>query len=66
MILSGGCALVKDFPRLLAERTGIETKVIEPFRNIKMPKKFDITYIEEMSPMAAVAVGLALRRPGDR
>jgi type IV pilus assembly protein PilM len=66
VILSGGCALVKDFPKLLAERTGIETKVIEPFRNIRISKKFDVTYIEEMSPMAAVAVGLALRRPGDR
>ena len=66
MILSGGCALVKDFPRLLAEKIGVETKMMQPFKNIKIPKKFDVTYIEEMSPMAAVAAGLALRRPGDR
>lgn len=66
VILSGGCALVKDFPRLLAEKIGIEVKVMEPLRNIKIPKRFDITYIEEMVPMAAVAAGLALRRPGDR
>jgi type IV pilus assembly protein PilM len=39
---------------------------MEPFKNIKIPKRFDITYIEEMVPMAAVAAGLALRRPGDR
>jgi type IV pilus assembly protein PilM len=39
---------------------------MQPFKNIKIPKKFDVTYIEEVSPMAAVAVGLALRRPGDR
>ncbi|MEW6214950.1 MAG: type IV pilus assembly protein PilM, partial [Nitrospirota bacterium] len=66
VILSGGCALIKDFSKLLAERVGIETKVIEPFKNIKIPKRFDATYIEEMAPIAAVATGLALRRPGDR
>ncbi len=66
VILSGGCALVKDFPKLLAEKIGIEVKVMEPLKNIKIPKKFDITYIEEMVPIAAVATGLALRRPGDR
>lgn len=64
--LSGGCALIKDFPKLLAEKVGVETKVIQPFKNIKIPKKFDLTYIEEMAPIAAVAAGLALRRPGDR
>jgi len=66
VILSGGCALVKDFPKLLAEKIGIEVKVMDPLKNIKIPKRFDITYIEEMVPMAAVASGLALRRPGDR
>ncbi len=66
VILSGGCALVKDFPKLLAEKIGIEVKVMDPLKNIKIPKKFDITYIEEMVPMAAVATGLALRRTGDR
>jgi type IV pilus assembly protein PilM len=66
VILSGGCALIKDFPKLLAEKIGIEVKVMEPFKNIKIPKRFDITYIEEMVPIAAVAAGLALRRPGDR
>lgn len=66
VVLSGGCALIKNFLKPFAERIGVETKVIEPFRNIKIPKKFDVTYIEEMAPMAAVAVGLAIRRPGDR
>ncbi|MEW6068211.1 MAG: type IV pilus assembly protein PilM [Nitrospirota bacterium] len=66
VILSGGCALMKDFPARLAEKIGIEVKVMEPFKNIKVPKKFDITYIEDMAPIAAVAAGLALRRQGDR
>ncbi len=66
VVLSGGCALLKDFPVMIAERSGIETRVAEPFRNIKIPKKFDRTYIEEMAPIMAVAVGLALRKQGDR
>jgi len=66
VILSGGCALIKEFPGLLSEKLGIETKVIEPFKNIKISKRFDLTYIEEIAPIAAVAIGLALRRPGDR
>jgi type IV pilus assembly protein PilM len=66
VILSGGCALIKDFPKLFSDKIGIETKVIEPFKNIKVPKRFNLTYIEEIAPIAAVATGLALRRPGDR
>ncbi len=66
IVLSGGCALVRDFPTMLAERIRVETKLMEPFRNIKIPKHFDVAYIKEMAPMAAVAAGLALRRPGDR
>ncbi len=65
-ILSGGGALIKDFPRLLSEKIGVESRVAEPFRNIAIPKKFDFAYVQEMAPMAAVAVGLAMRRPGDR
>jgi type IV pilus assembly protein PilM len=66
VILSGGCALLKNFASMIAERSGIETRVAEPFRNIKIPKKFDRTYIEEIAPIMAVAVGLALRKQGDR
>jgi len=66
VILSGGCAFVKDFPKLLADKVGIEVKVIEPFKNIRIPKRFDVTYLEETGPIAAVAAGLALRRLGDR
>ena len=66
IILSGGGALLKDFPKLLAERSGMEVSIANPFKNIAVPKKFDRGYIEEIAPMAAVAVGLALRRPNDR
>jgi len=66
IVLSGGCALIRDFPKLLAEKIRVETKLMQPFKNIKIPKHFDLASIQEMAPMVAVAAGLALRRPGDR
>jgi type IV pilus assembly protein PilM len=66
VILSGGCALIRDFPRLLSERIGMDVVIAEPFRNIQIPKKFDRSYLEEIAPIAAVAIGLAIRRPEDR
>lgn len=66
VVLSGGGALVKDFPKLLAEKIGVETKIMQPFKNIKIPRKFDMTYIEEVAPILSIAAGLALRRPADR
>lgn len=66
VMISGGGALIAGFPNVLAEVSGLEVKVAEPLKNIHVPGKFDPAYIEEISSMAAVAVGLALRRPGDR
>jgi type IV pilus assembly protein PilM len=66
IILSGGCSLVKDFVPLLSERVGIGVKMIEPFKNILIPDKFDKGYLKKVGPMVAVATGLALRRIGDR
>jgi type IV pilus assembly protein PilM len=66
VILSGGCALVKGFPDMLSEKIGIPVKVADPFKNVAIPKKFELSYIEETAPIAAIAVGLATRRPADR
>jgi type IV pilus assembly protein PilM len=66
VILSGGCALIRDFPNQLSRKIGIPVTVAAPFKNIVIPRKLDATFVEEQSPIAAVAVGLAMRRPGDR
>ncbi len=66
IIISGGGALVSGFPEMLAERTGMEVRRSDPFQNIEISKKLDEAYIREIAPIAAVAVGLALRRVGDR
>ena len=64
--LSGGAALIKGFPEAMSNRLGIEVEVVDPFRKIKIPDRLDSAYIHDTSPIAAVAVGLALRRTGDR
>jgi type IV pilus assembly protein PilM len=66
IILSGGAALLKGFSQALSDRLGLEVRIAEPFRNIRIPKKFDPLMIDEIGPLAAIAVGLAIRRPDDR
>ncbi len=67
VLVAGGCAKIPQFTRILSERLEIPVDVLNPFKNIKVdPKHFDAGTISESSPLAAVAVGLAMRRPGDR
>ena len=45
----------------------VPVEVMNPFRNIDIGSgRFDPAYLESISPMAAVAVGLALRYPADK
>jgi len=67
VLVSGGCARIGHFTSILSERLEIPVEVSNPFKNIKVdPKHFDAAFMEEAAPMSAVAVGLAIRRPGDR
>lgn len=65
--LSGGSSKTSGLKELIAERTGIPADHVNPFVNISFNEKmFDMAYLEEVAPRAAVVVGLALRRAGDR
>jgi type IV pilus assembly protein PilM len=66
IVLSGGAALIKGFSEMMAERLGIPVEIADPFKKIKISKKLDAALIKDLAPIAAVAVGLALRRSGDR
>jgi len=65
LIISGGGALINGFTGILAEASGVAVKLAEPFKNIGIPGKY-VGLIEDIQCTAAVAVGLALRRPADR
>jgi type IV pilus assembly protein PilM len=67
VLVSGGCTRIPGFLSVLSERLEMPAEVANPFKNIKFdPKRFNLAFMEEAGPMAAVAVGLAIRRPGDR
>ncbi len=66
IILSGGGANIKDFRELLAEETSSEVEIINPFENFSVGKDFDPSYLERISPQAAICMGLAMRRADDK
>jgi type IV pilus assembly protein PilM len=67
ILISGGSSRVRNLDGFLSQRLKIEVQVNNPLQNLKInPKKFDIEYLSENAPAAAVAVGLALRKAGDR
>jgi len=67
MVISGGCAKIKGLDRFLSNRLGLPVSVADPFRGLYYNEKvFDPDYLRDMSPVAAVSVGLALRRMRDR
>ncbi len=66
IMVSGGASRVEGFTELLAERFEAPIELLNPFRRIGFdPKKLKADPAEA-GPTAAVAVGLALRRVGER
>ncbi len=67
IMLSGGTAKVIGLADLLADKFNTPVEILNPFRNITFNSKvFDPDYMADISPFSAVAVGLALRKVGDR
>jgi type IV pilus assembly protein PilM len=67
IVLSGGASRVNGFEQALQERFNTSVELFDPFKKIAFdPQKLGMTDSEGLSPTAAVAVGLALRRAGDR
>lgn len=66
VVLSGGTARIPALRKALEYRVGVPVTILDPFAKIEVDeKRFDPGYLAEVGPMAAVAVGLGLRRAGD-
>ena len=66
MVLSGGCALTPNLQEVLRERFGVPTELLNPFERVQFKgSDFNAEWLESISPMLAVAVGLAIRQAGD-
>ncbi|HEY3308492.1 MAG TPA: type IV pilus assembly protein PilM [Desulfuromonadaceae bacterium] len=65
--LSGGCSKVYNLPTAIHEKIGLPVEKINPFAQLKYDEKdFDPEYLQEIGPIMAVTVGLAIRRVGDK
>ena len=65
IVLAGGCAQLPGLGDYLSSNWGIPVELTKPFQRIDV----DPAYADDVSaagPALAVAVGLALRRPGDK
>jgi type IV pilus assembly protein PilM len=67
IFVSGGCSKVYNICNTIAEKTGLPVERLNPFAKLKYNEKdFDPEYLEEIGPIMAVPVGLAIRRVGDK
>jgi type IV pilus assembly protein PilM len=67
IMLSGGASRVEGFAESLRERFGTEVEPFDPFRQVALDaKKAGVDNPDDFAPVAAVAMGLALRKVGDR
>jgi type IV pilus assembly protein PilM len=67
LFLAGGTARLPALLKSIESRAGVPVEVMNPFRSIDIDhKRFDPALIASASSGAAVALGLALRRSGDK
>lgn len=64
---SGGCSKVFNLLATIGEKLGVPVEMINPFAKLHYNEKdFDPEYLQEIAPLMAVTVGLAIRRVGDK
>jgi type IV pilus assembly protein PilM len=67
IVVSGGASRAEAFTEMLTERFETQVEAFDPFKRVALDsKKYPSDTVAEISPTVAVAVGLALRRVGDR
>jgi type IV pilus assembly protein PilM len=59
--LAGGTARIEGLADSLKEEFNIPVEILNPFQKVSLSSKFDSSYINDIAPRMAVAVGLALR-----
>jgi type IV pilus assembly protein PilM len=67
IMLAGGTSKVGGLRDLLADRFEATVELMNPFNAVTYnPREFDPDFMNELGPQAAIAVGLAARKVGDR
>ncbi len=67
VLLAGGSARIFNLTKHLSEMLNVKTELIDPFLKINYNKKrIDVKNLENIKPVAATAIGLGLRKIGDK
>jgi type IV pilus assembly protein PilM len=67
IVLSGGCARLAGIEDFLSSSWGVPVEVARPLKSIAVePARVSAEQLRDAEPLLAVAVGLGLRRPGDK
>lgn len=67
ILLAGGSARIYNLAKHLSEMLNVKTDIMDPFLKINYNKrKIDVKNIENIKPVAATAIGLGLRKIGDK
>jgi len=66
ILLSGGTSRVPGLVSLLSERLEVPVQVVNPLTKVRLAHGVDRAALERDAPAFAIAVGLGVRRPGDK
>jgi type IV pilus assembly protein PilM len=67
LFVSGGCSKGYMLLDAISDKVGMPIELINPFAKLKYDERdFDPEYLQEIGPIMAVTVGLAIRRIGDK
>jgi type IV pilus assembly protein PilM len=67
ILLAGGSARIHNLAKHLSETINVKTELIDPFLKINYNKRnIDVKNLESIKPVAATAIGLGLRKIGDK
>ncbi len=62
LVLSGGGSNVSGLDNFLAQETGLQVDIFQPFTHMKSnPKRIDPAYLKTIGPEMAIATGIAIR-----
>lgn len=65
-LYTGGSAPTPGLIETLSRQTNLHFEILNPFGRIKTPKKFTSTYVEQIAPFVTTALGLGLRKTGEK
>jgi type IV pilus assembly protein PilM len=61
MIVSGGGALIKNIDKFFQQELAIPVEIGDSLKGMKINPRLSPLYLNEISPLLAVAIGLAIR-----